>query len=138
MTLKSFLKENAEIVPNQKVIISERFKDDDGNPVAFELKALSEKEIEGLRKACTKRIKTRNGYKDETDQNQLVSKMIVESVVFPPLKSEQLQASYQVMGAEDLLQAMLVAGEYANLTLKVQEISGFSQDLEETIEDAKN
>lgn len=39
-TLSAFFAQNAEQIPNKKVVISNRFKDEDGNPVEWELKAL--------------------------------------------------------------------------------------------------
>jgi len=139
MNLKSFLRENAEVVNNQKVVISERFKDDKGKPIPFEIRALSEKEVEQLRKACIKRVKVKKGsYDDELDSSLLATKMIIESVVYPPLKSEELQKSYGVFGAEELVQAMFISGEYSNLRAKVQEVSGYGVDLDEMVEEAKN
>lgn len=136
--LSSFLKENAEVVKNQKVVISERFKDEKGKPVCFEIRPLMEKEVERIRKSCTKRIKTKKGTKDETDYEILGAKMVVESMVFPPLKSEELQKSYNVFGAEELIQTMLTAGEYTNLVSKVQEVSGYDLEIEDLVEEAKN
>lgn len=138
MNLDGFLKENAEVVSNQKVVISERFKDKDGKPLMFEIQPLTEKEVDALRKKSIKKVKARKGYKEEMDNSLFVSRMIVESVVFPDFKSEKLQSNYGVMGAEDLLETMLTAGEYSNLALKVQEVCGFNEDLEELVEDAKN
>ena len=42
------------------------------------------------------------------------------------------------MGAEQLLRAMLTAGEYAAYLDKVQEVCGFSRTMEDEVEEAKN
>ena len=38
-TLSAFFAQNAEQIPNKKVVISNRFKDEDGNPIRFYLSA---------------------------------------------------------------------------------------------------
>ncbi len=42
------------------------------------------------------------------------------------------------MGADSLLKKMLLPGEYANYLLKVQEICGFDQKIDNMIKQAKN
>jgi len=138
MNLKGFLKENAEVVQNQKVAISDRFKDENGKPLLFEIRPLTEKETDVIRKKSMKKTKSKKGYRDEMDNSLFVSKMITESVVFPDFKSEELQNSYGVVGAEALAETMLTVGEYANLVLKVQEVCGMDEDLDELVEEAKN
>ena len=49
-----------------------------------------------------------------------------------------LQDSYGVMGAEELLKVMLLPGEYANYLGKVQEICGFDKNMNDLVEEAKN
>ena len=56
----------------------------------------------------------------------------------PDLHDAALQDSYGVMSPEELLKEMLDdAGEYADLAVKVQQISGFTS-LAEDVETAKN
>jgi len=139
MDLKYFFMDNAETVENQQIVASSRFKDDKGNPVPWEIRPLSEAEIDDIRRAATRRIKGRRGaVTEELDQSRLTSMLIIESVVFPSLKSEELQRSWGVVGAESLLSKMLLGGEYAFLGEKVQELSGFDEDPNQQVEDLKN
>ena len=50
----------------------------------------------------------------------------------------QLQAKYGVVGAEALIDAMLKPGQFIDLLLAVQEINGFSSDMDELRDEAKN
>jgi len=125
---------------NVKEVNSERLKDAEGKPIPFEIRPLGEDIVDSLRKACTKRVKSkaRGAKEDIVDTDLLAAKLITESVVFPPLKSVELQESYGVMGAEALAKKMLLFGEYSNLTAKVYEISGLNDDFDELVDDAKN
>ena len=58
--------------------------------------------------------------------------------VYPDLNNLDLQDSYGVMGAEELLKVMLLPGEYANYLGKVQEICGFDKNMNDLVEEAKN
>lgn len=42
------------------------------------------------------------------------------------------------MGAEDLLKAMLLSGEYTAYAARVQEICGFDTTLQDEVDEAKN
>lgn len=138
--LEAFLAQNIESVEKVLYVASDRIKDPETDePIPWELKPLTEKEISSIRKQCKRKVKGKHGqYTEETDGDAVASKMIVASVVFPNLNDAQIQASHNVLGAENLLFKMLYGGEYTNLMLKVQEISGYDKDMEELIDDAKN
>ena len=138
--LKAFLRENVEVVQNEFIIVSDRFKDDKGEPVSWEVRPLSEDEVDSLRKSCTKRVKSKNrGAREEVvDTDLLGAKLITASVVSPPLKNEELQKSWGVVGAEALVRKMLLFGEYASLSAKIYELSGIDNDFDEDVDDAKN
>ncbi len=136
--LNAFLSQNAIKAENEKHVISDRFKDKDGKPAPFEFRALTEVENEQIRKSCTRKIKSKGVVTTDIKFEEYTAKLAVESVVFPNLKDKELQESYGVLGAENLLKTMLTTGEYATLMEKVQEINGFDVSDEEVIEEAKN
>lgn len=141
MSLTAFLAENAEKIANVKCVVSERFKDAEGKPVPWEIKAITSAEDEGLRKACTKRVQApgkKYQYQRETDYDMYLGKLAAACTVFPNLKDAELQNSYHVMGEEELLKKMLTAGEYAEYLVKVQKVCGFDQDFEDLVDEAKN
>lgn len=138
--LNAFLKQNAVTVEEEKVIVSERFLEN-GKPVEWVVKPITSQQDELLRKECTKRVPIngkRGQYTQETDYNKYLGKMATICTVFPNLNDKDLQDSYEVMGAEDLLKTMLLPGEYAAYLERVQGICGFDVTLEDKIEEAKN
>jgi hypothetical protein len=138
-SLKAFFAKTnpADIV--EEFVVSERFRDEKGNPIPWKIRALTEAENEELRRASTQYVKGKNGQRvPETKPEVYLAKIAAASVLYPDLKDADLQKSYGVMGAEDLLKRMLLAGEYAALIQKVQEINGFDKDLESQIEEVKN
>ena len=64
--------------------------------------------------------------------------MVATAVVFPDLSDAQLQKAYNVAGEAELMKNMLLIGEFATLSLAVQELSGLDRDINDDIEDVKN
>ncbi|HGM1082309.1 TPA: phage portal protein [Clostridioides difficile] len=143
--LSAFLSQNAIKNENVMYVASDRFLDEEGKPVEWELRVLSSEEDEALRRNCTKRVKVigNNGkptgqFTSEIDYNSYVAELCAASTVFPDLKDAELQNSYGVMGEAQLLKTMLTAGEYVNYTVKVNEVNGFDTTFEDKVEEAKN
>ncbi len=83
-------------------------------------------------------MKGRNGSTiSEFNQEEYVAKMAAAGVVYPNLKSQELQESYKAIGAEMLLRKMLRPGEYGVLLEKAQEMNGFVTDTKELIDEVK-
>lgn len=139
--LSAFLRQNAVVQENVKVAVSKRFLKEDGKPMEWEIKTITAAEEESIRKACTKRVQLpgkRNQYTEQTDQDAYVRKLATACTVFPNLNDVDLQDSYEVMGADNLLTAMLLPGEYAELMTKIQEITGYDVTMEDKVDEAKN
>ncbi|WP_066505561.1 phage tail assembly chaperone [Abyssisolibacter fermentans] len=138
MSLKAFFAENVERPEPIKRIISNRFKDEQGNPIAWEFTPVGEKRSKQLRKEATKEVKIKkNVYKDQTDYEQYLLKLAVETITYPDLHDKALQDSYGVMGAESLLQEMLISGEYTQLIQIINEVNKFDSE-PELVNEAKN
>lgn len=138
--LTAFLKKNAAPVETVKVAISDRFKDKDGKPIEWELRALTASEDAEIRKENTKTVSQgkRKPMVEKTDREMYLATMVARSVVYPDLKNIELQQSYGVMGDGALVKEMLTSGEYTELLSIVTEISGFDRDINEEVEEAKN
>lgn len=119
---------------NEEVIVSNRFQED-GKPVPFVIRPISQRENKQLIKKYTKTSK--KGV-ETFDRAEYVQALVSIAVVFPDLKNAELQKAYGVLGESDLLGAMLYAGEYAELVQAVQKLSGLDEDINDNIEDAKN
>ena len=139
--LNAFLSQNVLRNENEKHVVSNRFIDENKNPIQWEIKAIDSREDDLLRKACIKRVPRpgkKNQFMNDMDFNKYAALLAVKSTVYPNLNDATLQDSYGVMGAEDLLKAMLLPGEYANYLNIVQQVNGFNQTFEEKVEEAKN
>ncbi|MBO5704548.1 MAG: phage portal protein [Alphaproteobacteria bacterium] len=137
--LKGFFAQNTIKQDNVKFALSKRFLDENGNPYEWELRALNAEESEQIRRECTRRVKVKgNQYTMEIDNEALAIKMMVASIVFPNLNDKGLQDSYGVMGAEQVLKKMLNVGEYSVLSNKISEINGFSETMDDLVEEVKN
>lgn len=131
-SLKAFL--NPIQIDNQEVIASNRFVED-GKPVPFIVRPISQEENKFLIKKHTKKDKHGN---EAFDRTEYISSLTAAAVVYPDLTNAELQKAYGVLGESSLLQKMLYVGEYAVLAQKIQELSGLDNDINEDIEEAKN
>lgn len=121
-------------VENKEVIISDRFLED-GKPIPFIIKPVTQEENKFLIKKYTKKDKKGT---ETFDRAEYVQAMTAGAVVFPDLTNAELQKAYGVLGESALLQKMLYVGEYATLAQAIQEISGLDKNINEDIEEAKN
>ncbi len=131
-SLNAFL--NPVHVENKEVIVSNRFKDND-KVVPFIIRPITQEENKLLIKKYTKKDKKGT---EVFDRAEYVQALTASAVVFPDLKNAELQNAYGVLGESNLLQKMLYVGEYAELAIAVQEISGLDKDINNDIEEAKN
>lgn len=138
MNLEAFMIEEKEEVI--EYVASKRFKDKEGKPVAWKLRAITAKENDEIRKECYKQVPIvgkRNQYRQEFDTPKYLEQLAIKCVVDPNLKSVELQDFYHVMNEVDLLKEhLLKPAEYDNLVAKLQEINGY--DLQGAVEEAKN
>lgn len=112
-----------------------------GKERAFKLKPIGANLGDELRNKC-KKIKLYKGQQIvETDQDKFMDNLIVETITYPDFKNAELQASWGVMGAVELLKAMkskMLDGEHATLVQLVSSVNGYDKGMTELIEEAKN
>lgn len=135
--LEAFMieKKNEEI----EYIVSKRFIDKNGEIIPFKLKPITSKENNNIRKNCYTKTPIpgkRNQFTREFDTAKYIMELALACVTFPNLNDKDLQDYYKVMGASDLLGAMLTPAEFDDLSEKLQELHGYN--LEEKVEEAKN
>ena len=131
-SLNAFL--HPEQAENKEVIVSERFKEN-GKPVPFVIRPITQHENDGLLRKYTKKDKKGNEYFDKVSYNQ---NLVAAAVVEPDLENSELQRAYGTLGADKTLVAMLYVGEFATLMEAVQGLSGLDKDINEDIDEAKN
>jgi tellurite resistance protein len=135
MSLTAFFRENAKKPEKQKIIVSDRFRDEKGNPIPWEIQAISENEDSKIKSDCTVKTIFKGRQTSKFNNQKYMNKLIAACVVYPDLKSAELQKSYGVTSDDELLKAMLLSGEHANLQQVVSEINKFDIDQTETTKD---
>jgi hypothetical protein len=137
-----FMKENKAERKNGFYAATESIKDENGKPVLWEFKHIDSKQNNALRADCTKEVPITGkpgAYRQKTDTDQYMAKLIAASTVYPDLYDSELQDSYGVSKPEELLYALVDdAGEYQDLMLWVQKFQGFTKSFDETVDEAKN
>lgn len=139
--LQAFFAQNIEKVGIEEHVVSKRFKDENGKPIPWQFGAIDGELDTANRKACTYRVPVpgkKGMFIPETDFELYTLKNAVATIKFPDLNNAEFQSSYGVMGAEALLQKMLLPGELAEVKKVTQEVNGFNIGMDELVEEAKN
>lgn len=123
-------------VENELVEVSDRYRDENGKPVKWEIRAITSKENDQLMRKHTKRDKKTK--QEIFDRTSYTNDLVVSAVVYPDLKNAELQNAYGVLGEVELLQKMLIMGEFMKLSEEVQKISGLDIEDEDQVEAIKN
>lgn len=118
----------------KEVVISDRFKDEDGNVVPFRIKAITQEENDLISKKATKSYKENGQRYEYLDSVDYCRRLVVASTVDPDFRDKELCEGYGVLDPLQVPGKMLFSGEYAKLLQEIKALSGFD-DLEE---EAKN
>ena len=140
--LSLFLKKNKKIKANTFYPATKSLCDEEGKPLEWEIRALTTKESENIRSACTKEIPVdgkKGLYRPRVDTKLYVAKIMVASVVFPDLYNSELQDSYGVTKPEDLIKEMIDnPAEYDAFAEFVTNYNGLDESFADKVEEAKN
>jgi Fe-S-cluster formation regulator IscX/YfhJ len=137
--LKAFL--NPEpINKTKKVIISKRFKDENGDVVPFVIKNINQDENDALRRKATRlsALNSPNGRSKEFDSAKYTALMIVACTVEPKFSDAELCEAYKTMDPCEVPQKMLTPGEFAKLSQAILDINDFDDDADALADEAKN
>lgn len=134
-TLSAFLKPVKTTV-EKEVIISDRFVGDDGKPVPFKVRAISQEENDALVRAATK-TRNENGQRVERlDSVEYAQRLIVAATVSPDFRAKDICEAYGVVSPLMVPGKMLLSGEYNRLMKAITELSEFDESAQD--EDVKN
>ncbi|MDO5388164.1 MAG: hypothetical protein Q4F63_02930 [Clostridia bacterium] len=137
MDITKFLKSNVKEEGTFEFAPTKRFCDEEGKAIPWVFKKLSINEYERIREECTS-INFADKGKTKFNNYMFNKKIICNSVVEPNLNNAELQDSYGVKKAEDLITELFEnAGEYYNLLGYLLEVNGF-KSVGEYAEEAKN
>ncbi len=139
--LELFLKKNKVKRENIQYPATTSLVDENGEPLLWELRAVTTKENNKLVDEAVRYIGQADGETKATLDNVVYTRaFITAAVVFPDLHNKALQDSYGVMTPEELLEEMIDSpDEFAALAKKVKELSGISKKQEAAeVSEAKN
>ncbi len=126
MKISDFLIEN-NVSSNieKEVIVSNRFKDEDGNIIPFKIRNVITQEYGDISRLVGNNRMLANSH--------LVAKCCLE----PNFNSVELQNHYGTQDSEKLVEKILLVGEIVNLADKILMLSGYGQNFDELVEEAK-
>lgn len=140
--LSLFLKKNKKVKENAFYPATKSLCDEKGEPLLWEIKALTTSETEKIREKYTSEVPVtgKNGmYRMKFDSRGFIASMIASSVVFPDLYNKELQDSYGVTTPEALVRELVDnPSEYNDFAEYIQNFNGIAETMEEKVEEAKN
>ncbi len=122
----------------KEIIISDRFKED-GKPVPFKIRTISQAENDALVKKAQKVDMVRGRRIQYQDDQKYTNSLIVACTVQPDFRDAELCQAYGTLDPLEVPGKMLLSGETAKLVEAIMTLNGFSiQPPEEEEEEAKN
>ena len=132
--LQLFLLENPVDVVEEEVVVSQRFKNASDELLKFKIKAIDSETYADYQKACTI-IKKK---KAEFNTKKFQEMVVLECTLNPNFKDADMIKKAGCKSPVELLRRSLLAGEVANLFNKIAKLSGFSEDMDDLVEEVKN
>lgn len=140
--LSLFLKKNKKVKTNTFYPATKSLCDENGNPLEWEIKALTTRESEDIRSSCTTEVPVtgkKGQFRPQVDSALYIAKVIAASVVFPDLYNKELQDSYGVTKPEELIKEMIDnPTEYNTFAEFVMNYNGLEESINDKVEEAKN
>jgi len=122
----------------KEIIISDRFKED-GKPVPFKIRTISQAENDALVKKAQKVDMVRGRRIQYQDDQRYTNSLIVACTVQPDFRDAELCQAYGTLDPLEVPGKMLLSGETAKLVEAIMTLNGFAiQPPEEEEEEAKN
>lgn len=115
----------ASAAQEKEVVISNRFRDENGNPIPFKIRALTQEETDVITKKATNTRKVGGQSQEYLDSVDFSRRMVVAATVEPDFTSKELCDGYGVLDPLQVPGKMLLSGEYAKLLREITELSGF-------------
>lgn len=126
-----------QVDETREVVVSKRFLDEDGKPVPFKIRALTQDENNRLSRQSMRPVKGGKRGEKELDHTLYTSRIVTAATVSPDFTNAELCKAYGTMDPLEVPGRMLLAGEYNRLMDAIMKLSGFD-DAEELGEQAKN
>lgn len=135
-TLKAFLQPSVA-GQTREVIVSERFKGEDGKTVPFVIQAISQEENDRLSRQSQVKENVKGQRIERLDRSLYTKRLILACVKEPDLRSKEICDYYGTIDPLDVPGKMLSVGEYGLLVDAIMDLNGV-KDAQEKLEEAKN
>ena len=120
----------------KEVVISKRFVGEDGKPVPFRIRPVTQEENDAITKSCMRQAKVKGQLVERLDSVKYSRMLVVAATEEPNFRSPEMVEAYGVVDPLNVPGKMLLAGEYGRLSKEIMLLSGFETDGLE--DDAKN
>lgn len=115
----------------KEIVISKRFRKEDGTPAPFVIRPISQKENDELLRKSTRRVKVNGQLIETLDSTEYGRRVVVAATEEPNFASEEMCKAYGTMDPLEVPGKMLLVGEYSRLSQAIMELSGLDDDPEE-------
>lgn len=125
----------------KEVIISKRFKDEEGKLVPFVIRVIDQETNDKLIRRATKKTKANGQIIQELDNERYIKLLLDACVVEPDFKDADVCAFYKAVDPLDVPGRMLTVGEYNRLAKEIREFNDLTvtdEDISAIEETAKN
>lgn len=125
----------------KEVIISKRFKGEDGNPTPFIIRVIDQETNEKLLKQSAKKVKMNGRVLQEIDTEKYGKLLVIACVIKPNFKDTELCDYYKTIDPLEVPSRMLTVGEYNRLIYKIKQLNELvtsDDEIDELGEEAKN
>lgn len=116
----------------QEVYISDRFQED-GKPVAFKIRPLTQDENEAITRKATRTVTVKGQQQKTLDSVDYSRRLVVAATVYPDFSNAELCKNYGTLDPLEVPGKMLMPGEYTKLMSAITKLSGFDDDPEEEV-----
>lgn len=131
MTLQEFLNKGKSVKEiTKKIVIGDRFKDENGKDMAFTIKTLTSEQLDRYRE----KARGENGF----NSHEFNAKVVIEGCKYPNFKDAGSINERNCLTAEQYLADVLLPGEIDIISLEIQKLCGYNVSVNELIEEAKN
>lgn len=121
----------ASPLEKKEIVISKRFRKEDGTPAPFVIRPISQKENDELLRKSTRRVKVNGQLIEHLDGTEYGRRVVVAATVEPSFASEEVCKAYGTMDPLEVPGKMLLVGEYSRLSRAIMELSGLDEDPDE-------
>lgn len=124
----------------KEVVISKRFKGEDGNPEPFEIRAIDQETNNKLTKKSTIQTMVKGRAVEKIDNIKYSRELIAACVVSPDFSLKEVCDYYKTNNPLEVPERMLSAGEYKRLVKAIMELNDFTtaDNIAEVEEEIKN